>query len=252
SKALSIPGVHAVLTYADIPRVIYASGGQSYPNPPPWDQVSLDSKVRYVGDRVAVLAAETSDIALEALKHIEVDYEVLPAVFEAEEALKYDAPQIHDEPDAVSIASPERNLAAEIKANIGDLEQGITDSDHVYERTYKVHQVQQGHIEPHVVVTYWDEEDRLVIRSSTQVPFHVRRMIAPLLNLPVKRIRVIKPRLGGGFGGKQEMLIEDLCAHLTLATGRPVRFEYSRELEFTSSRSRHPQTLTYRAGVMND
>lgn len=252
SKALSIPGVHAVLTYADVPRVIYASGGQSYPNPPPWDQVSLDSKVRYVGDRVAVLAAETSDIALEALKYIEVDYEVLPAVFEAEEALKSDAPQIHDEPDAVSIASPERNLAAEIKANIGDLEQGITDSDHVYERTYKVHQVQQGHIEPHVVVTYWDEEDRLVIRSSTQVPFHVRRMIAPLLNLPVKRIRVIKPRLGGGFGGKQEMLIEDLCAHLTLATGRPVRFEYSRELEFTSSRSRHPQTLTYRAGVMND
>ena len=252
ARALSIPGVHAVLTYADIPRVIYASGGQSYPNPPPWDQVSLDSKVRYVGDRVAIVAAESPDIALQALEYIEVDYEILPAVFDAHEALKPGAPQIHDEPDAVSIASAERNLAAEIRANIGDLEQGLTDSDHVFERTYKVHQVQQGHIEPHVVVTYWDEEDRLVIRSSTQVPFHVRRMIAPLLNLPVKRIRVIKPRLGGGFGGKQEMLIEDLCAHLTLATGRPVRFEYSRELEFTSSRSRHPQTLTYRAGVMND
>jgi putative selenate reductase molybdopterin-binding subunit len=251
-RALSIPGVHAVLTYADIPRVIYASGGQSHPNPPPWDQVSLDSKVRYVGDRVAIVAAESPDIALQALECIEVDYEILPAVFDAHEALKPGAPQIHDEPDAVSIASAERNLAAEIRANIGDLEQGLTDSDHVFERTYKVHQVQQGHIEPHVVVTYWDEEDRLVIRSSTQVPFHVRRMIAPLLNLPVKRIRVIKPRLGGGFGGKQEMLIEDLCAHLTLATGRPVRFEYSRELEFTSSRSRHPQTLTYRAGVMND
>ena len=252
ARALSIPGVHAVLTYADIPRVIYASGGQSYPNPPPWDQVSLDSKVRYVGDRVAIVAAESPDIALQALEYIEVDYEILPAVFDAHEALKPGAPQIHDEPDAVSIASAERNLAAEIRANIGDLERGLTDSDHVFERTYKVHQVQQGHIEPHVVVTYWDEEDRLVIRSSTQVPFHVRRMIAPLLNLPVKRIRVIKPRLGGGFGGKQEMLIEDLCAHLTLATGRPVRFEYSRELEFTSSRSRHPQTLTYRAGVMND
>jgi putative selenate reductase molybdopterin-binding subunit len=101
-------------------------------------------------------------------------------------------------------------------------------------------------------VTYWDDDDRLVIRTSTQVPFHVRRMVAPLLGLPVKRIRVIKPRIGGGFGGKQEMLIEDLCAHLTLATGRPVRFEYTRELEFTSARSRHPQTITYRAGVKQE
>lgn len=252
SAALALPGVHAVITHKDIPRVIYASGGQSYPNPPPWDQVSLDSKVRHVGDRVAVVAAETPQIAREALSLIKVDYELLPAVFDAHEALQEGAPKIHDESDAISIANAHRNLAAEIHADIGDVDNALDKSDHVFERTYKVHQVQQGHIEPHVVVTYWDEEDRLVIRSSTQVPFHVRRMIAPLLGLPVKRIRVIKPRIGGGFGAKQEMLMEDLAAHLTLATNRPVRFEYTRELEFSSSRSRHPQTLTYRAGIMKD
>jgi putative selenate reductase molybdopterin-binding subunit len=99
--------------------------------------------------------------------------------------------------------------------------QALAEADHVFERTYHVQQVQQASIEPHIVVTYWDEDERMVIRTSTQVPFHVRRMIAPLIGLPVKRIRVIKPRIGGGFGGKQEMLIEDLCAHLTVATGRP-------------------------------
>jgi putative selenate reductase molybdopterin-binding subunit len=252
SRAKALPGVHAVLTYQDVPRVIYASGGQTWPNPKPWDQVSLDSKVRHVGDRVAVVAAETPEIAQDALELIEVEYEVLPPVFTPEEAMKPGAPVIHDEPDAVGIQDAGRNLAATLHAAIGDIEQGLTEADHVFERTYHVHQVQQASIEPHIVVTYWDDDDRLVIRTSTQVPFHVRRMVAPLLGLPVKRIRVVKPRIGGGFGGKQEMLIEDLCAHLTLATGRPVRFEYTRELEFTSARSRHPQTITYRAGVKKD
>jgi putative selenate reductase molybdopterin-binding subunit len=252
SKARALPGVHAVLTYEDVPRVIYASGGQTWPNPHPWDQVSLDNKVRHVGDRVAVVAAESPDIAMEALRLIEVDYEVLPAVFDPLETMKPGAPVIHDEPDAVGIADIERNIAVRIRADVGDVDKGLAEADRVFERTYTVHQVQQASIEPHIVVTYWDEDERLVIRTSTQVPFHVRRMIAPLLGLPVKRIRVIKPRIGGGFGGKQEMLIEDLCAHLTLATGRPVRFEYTREQEFTSARSRHPMVLTYRAGVRHD
>jgi len=252
TQARALPGVHAVLTYRDVPRVIYASGGQTWPNPKPWDQVSLDSKVRHVGDRVAVVAAETPEIARAALKLIEVEYEVLPAVFTPEAARRPGAPVIHDEPDAVGIHDASRNLAATLHTRVGDVERGLAEADRVFERTYRVHQVQQAAIEPHVCVSYWDEDDRLVIRTSTQVPFHVRRMVAPLLGLPVKRIRVIKPRIGGGFGGKQEMLIEDLCAHLTMATGRPVRFEYTREQEFTSARSRHPQKLTYRAGVMND
>lgn len=252
SAAEALPGVHAVLTYKNVPRVLYASGGQSYPNPKPYDQVSLDHKVRHVGDRVAVVAAETPQIARDALKLIVVDYEVLPAVFDPLEAMTPGAPVIHDDPLVEGIHDRERNIVHHIHAQAGDAEAQWAKADQVFEGEYHVHQVQQASIEPHVVVTWWDEDDRLVIRTSTQVPFHVRRMVAPLLGLPVKKIRVIKPRVGGGFGGKQEMLIEDLCGHLTLATGRPVRFEYSREQEFTSARSRHPQILRFKTGVTND
>ncbi len=252
SRAKALPGVHAVLTYQDVPRVYYASGGQSYPNPKPYDQVSLDNKVRHVGDRVAVVAAETPEIAREALKLIDVDYEVLPAVFDPEAAMQPGAPVIHDDPNVDGIHNRARNIVHHIEAQVGDEAAQWALADHVFEGEYRVHQVQQASIEPHVCVTWWDEDDRLVIRTSTQVPFHVRRMIAPLLGLPVKRIRVIKPRIGGGFGGKQEMLLEDLCAHLTMATGRPVRFEYTRAQEFTSARSRHPEILRFKTGVTND
>jgi putative selenate reductase molybdopterin-binding subunit len=247
--AKALPGVHAVLTHQDIPRVLYASGGQSYPNPKPYDQVSLDNIVRHVGDRVAVVAAETPEIAREALKLIEVDYEMLPAVFDPIEAMQKGAPIIHTDPAVEGIYDRERNIVHHIHAEAGDRDGQWAKAAHTFEGEYRVHQVQQASIEPHIVVTWWDEDDRLNIRTSTQVPFHVRRMVAPLLGLPVKRIRVIKPRIGGGFGGKQEMLIEDLCAHLTMATGRPVRFEYTREQEFTSARSRHPQILRFKTGV---
>ncbi|MCA9905829.1 MAG: molybdopterin-dependent oxidoreductase, partial [Anaerolineae bacterium] len=249
SKARALPGVHAVLTHKDIARVPYASGGQSYPNPLPYDQVSLDHKVRHVGDRVAVVAAETPEIAREALQLIEVEYEVLPAVFDPIEAMQPGAPIIHDDPAVEGIHDRERNIVHHVDAQTGDAEAQWAKAAHVFEGEYRVHQVQQCSIEPHVVVTWWDEDDRLVIRTSTQVPFHVRRMVAPLIGLPVRRIRVVKPRIGGGFGGKQEMLIEDLCAHLTIATGRPVKFEFTRELEFTSARTRHPQILRFRSGV---
>jgi putative selenate reductase molybdopterin-binding subunit len=252
SQARALPGVHAVLTYQDVPRVLYASGGQSYPNPRPYDQVSLDYKVRHVGDRVAVVAADTPEIAQEALKLIEVEYEVFPAVFDPLEAMQPGAPVIHDDPAVEGIHDRERNIVHHIDAHAGNAEEQWAKAAHVFEGEYRVHQVQQASIEPHVVVTWWDEDDRMVIRTSTQVPFHVRRMVAPLLGLPVKRIRVMKPRIGGGFGGKQEMLIEDLCAHLTIATGRPVRFEYTREQEFTSARSRHPQIVRFKTGVDAD
>ncbi len=249
STAEKLPGVHAVLTHTDVARVIYASGGQSYPQPPPYDQVSLDSKVRHVGDRVAVVAAETPELVQQALELIRVEYEILPAVFSPEEAMADGAPVIHDEADAVDIHDPARNIAVKLHVEHSDVDAALADAHFVYESEYSVHQVQQASIEPHIVITHWDEDDRLVIRTSTQVPFHVRRMIAPLLGLPVRRIRVVKPRIGGGFGGKQEMLIEDLCAHLTIATGRPVKFEYTRQQEFSSARTRHPQRLRFRSGV---
>ena len=251
-KAEQLDGVHAVLTYEDVPRVLYASGGQSYPNPLPYDQVSLDNKVRHVGDRVAVVAAETPEIARQACALIKVEYQLLPTVFDPEEALAENAPVIHDAPDVEGGHDLSRNIVHHIDASVGDAEAQWAKAEHIFEGEYRVHQVQQSSIEPHICVTWWDEDDRLVIRTSTQVPFHVRRMVAPLLELPMKKIRVIKPRIGGGFGGKQEMLIEDLCAHLTMATGRPVRFEYTRAQEFTSARSRHPEIIRFKTGVTGD
>lgn len=249
SQALALPGVHAVIHYKNIKRVKYASGGQSYPNPPPYDQVSFDNKVRYVGDRVAAVAADSLETAEEALKLIHVEYEILDAVFDENEAIKPGAPVIHDEDDTADIHDASRNIVHHIEAEVGDVEQGFQEADRVFEHTYYVHQVQQAPIEPHIAISWWDADERLVIRTSTQVPFHVRRMVAPLLGLPVSRIRVIKPRIGGGFGVKQEMLIEDIVGHLTIATGRPVRLELTRSEEFRSSRTRHPQTITFKTGV---
>ncbi len=254
SKARALPGVRAVLTHQDLPRVTYTSAGQSWPEPSPHDMRSLDRKVRYVGDRVAAVAADSPAIAVAALRLIEVDYEVLPAVLDPRQAMAPGAPVIHDEPDAEGFIGHDfaRNRAARLETRVGDVEKGFAEADLVIERTYEVPKVQHVSLEPHVCQTYLDEDGRLVVRSSTQVPFHVRRIIAPLLGLPVKRIRVVKPRIGGGFGGKQEMLIEDLCAHLTLATGLPVLMEYTREEEFTSARSRHSQILTLKTGVKRD
>ncbi len=254
SRARQLSGVAAVLTWQDIPRVVYSTAGQSDPIPGPLDSFSLDHKVRFVGDRVAFVAAETEEIANQALQLIDVEYEPLPAILDMSQAMQPGAVQLHDEPEFVNFANsdPTKNLAAEIRIDIGDVEKGFAEADFIFEDEYEVPKVQQAHIEPHVVVTYWDEDDRLVIRTSTQVPFHARRVLAPVLGLPVKRIRVIKPRIGGGFGGKQEILIEDVAAHLTIATGRPVIYETTREEEFIAARSRHPMRIRLKTGVKQD
>jgi putative selenate reductase molybdopterin-binding subunit len=253
-KARALPGVLAVLTWQDIPRVVFSTAGQSDPIPGPLDNFSLDNKVRFVGDRVAFVAAETPEIAEKALELIDVEYEILPAVLDMRNSMDPGAPRIHDEPEYVpfAVCDPARNLAAEIRIDIGDVDKGFSQADQIFEADYTVPKVQQAHIEPHVAVTYWDEDDRLVIRTSTQVPFHARRVLAPVLGLPIKRIRVIKPRIGGGFGGKQEILIEDVAAHLTIATGHPVIYETTREEEFIASRSRHPMRIHMKTGVKMD
>jgi len=252
SKAKALPGVHAVLTYKDIPRVKYASGGQSYPQPEPYDQASLDNKVRYVGDRVAIVAAETPQIAERALRLIEVEYEILPHVLDPVEAMKDGAPVIHDEDDSPGIYDAKHNIVYHIEAEVGNVDETFKQCDYIFEGEYTTPKQQHAHLEPHVCITYWDEDDRLHVRTSTQVPYHARRIIAPLIGLPVKKIRVVKPRIGGGFGNKQEVVLEDLCAHLTIATGRPVRMEYTRRQEFTSSRTRHNQIIRYKVGLKGD
>lgn len=252
SAARALPGVHAVLHHGNVPRVRYASGGQSYPNPLPYDQVSFDDKVRYVGDRVAAVAADSEEIARAAVDLIDVTYDVLPAVFDENEAILEGAPVIHDEPGMEGAHDASRNIVHHIEARTADIEVGLAAAARVFEQTFRVHQVQQAPIEPHIAISQWDSDERLVITTSTQVPFHVRRMVAPLLGLPVKQIRIIKPRIGGGFGAKQEMLIEDIVGHLTMATGRRVRLELTREEEFMSSRTRHPQTITFTTGIDAD
>ncbi len=252
SEARALPGVHAVLTYKDVPRIPYTTAGQSWPEPGPHDQYCLDYMVRFVGDRVAAVAAETPEIAEQALGLIRVEYEVLPAILDPRQAMAPDAPRIHPEPESYRIHDASRNVAAHIEAEVGNVEQGFAESDLIVEGEYIVPQVQQTPIENHIVITYWDEDDRLVVRTSTQVPYHVRRIIAPIIGLPPRQIRVVKPRIGGGFGVKQEVLIEDICALLTIATDRPVRLELSRAEEFRSSRSRHPQILRMKTGVKRD
>ena len=252
SRARALPGVHAVLTYKDVPRIPYTTAGQSWPEPGPHDQYCLDYRVRFVGDRVAAIAAETPEIAEQALRLIDVEYEILSALFDPRKAMEPDAPRLHPESESYHIHDASRNIAAHLHAEVGDVERGFTESDLVVEGEYIVPQVQQTPIENHIVITYWDEDDRLVVRTSTQVPYHVRRIIAPVIGLPPRRIHVIKPRIGGGFGVKQEVLLEDICSLLTIATDRPVKLEFSRAEEFRSSRSRHPQILRMKTGVKRD
>jgi putative selenate reductase molybdopterin-binding subunit len=249
SQARAMPGVACVLTHEDVPRVPFTTAGQGWPEPSPYDTVMLDRKLRYVGDRVAVVAAEDPELAQRACEAIRVDYEVLPALFDPEKAMEPGAPVIHDEPDITGANDPSRNVAAHLAAHVGDVEKGFAEAERVFEGVYRVPYVQQASIEPHIAITWLDEDHRLMVRTSTQVPFHVRRIIAPLLGLPIRRIRVIKPRIGGGFGGKQEILIEDLCGMLTLRTGRPVRLEYTRDEELSAARARHPQILSLKTGV---
>jgi putative selenate reductase molybdopterin-binding subunit len=252
SKAKALPGVHAVLTYKDVPRVPHTTAGQAWPEPSPKDTYLLDSKVRFVGDRVAAVAAESRAIAEEALRLIEVEYEDLPPVLEIEQAMAPGAPVIHDEPDSTDIHDASRNVAGYILKEIGSVERGFREADHIFEREFRTQRQQHCSIEPHITISWLDPDNRLVIRSSTQVPFHSRRQVAQILQIPLQRVHVVKPRIGGGFGGKQEMLLEDICGALALATRRPVKIEYTREEEFTMARSRHPQILRMKMGVKRD
>lgn len=273
TEAEKVPGVRCILVppppeveirsnkggiTSYFPRVPHTTAGQGYPEPSPYDTVMFDYKVRYVGDRVALVAAETECAAEEAVKKISVEYEVLPAVFDPEEAVgmkPYSSgapPVIHDEKDADGIYDASRNLAAHIEAELGDVEKALAESHLVVEGRYDLGYAQHCPLEPHAAISFLDEKNRLVIRTATQVPFHARRICAQVLGVPVRKIRVIKPRIGGGFGAKQEVILDYLVGAVTLRTGRPCRLVMTRAEEFVSSRTRHPHVIWLKIGVRED
>ncbi len=246
-------GVVDVIWHRDVKAIPHTRAGQSHPEPSPYDTVILPHKARFIGDRVAIVVAETLAQAEAALELIEVDYEVLPAITDMDEALADTDVLIHEDPDPRGIAEGGKsNVCARIDKQVGDVDAALPDCDLVVERTYHLPRVQASHIEPHISIAWVDEDRRLTVRTSTQVPFHLRRILARILEMPEARIRVIKPRVGGGFGDKQEMVMEDLVAVLALRTGRPVRLEFTRKEELIAARYRHPQRITMTTGVMND
>ncbi len=253
SRALALAGVVDVIWHQDLKAIAHTRAGQSYPEPSPYDTYVLPDKARFIGDRVAVVAAESPRIAHQALDLIEVQYEVLPAITDMDEALTRTDVLIHEEADSRGIGGGGRdNVAARIDKQVGDVTAALTTCDLVVERVYHLPRVQASHIEPHISIAWVDEDQRLILRTSTQVPFHLRRMLARILEKPESEIRVIKPRVGGGFGDKQELVVEDLVSILALRTGRPVRLEFTRAEELIAARCRHPQRITMTTGVMKD
>ncbi|HEU5230460.1 MAG TPA: molybdopterin cofactor-binding domain-containing protein, partial [Ktedonobacteraceae bacterium] len=252
SAAKALPGVLAVLTYRDVTRVPYSSVEYTQVSTRILDQYSLDYIMRYPGDRVAAVAAETPEIAERALKLIQVDYDPLPPILDLRQALEQHAPHLHPESESQGIFDASRNIAARMRSETGDVERGFAEADLVVEGEYFVPAQQQVPIENHTVITYFDEDDCLIVRTGTEAPHYIRRTLASLLAMPSRRIKVVSSKVGGSFGAKQEIVLEDLCSLLTVATNRPVMLAYSRQEEFRSSRTRQQYILRLKTGVKRD
>ena len=267
SQAEKVPGVVTIITAENCPDIFYMQAGQGNPEPSPHDRRLFNWKVRHVGDRVAGVVAETIESAEEALSLIKVEYEVLPAVFTVEEAMEEDAPRVHNgiveyragAPDNLDAYNEEagdwrdgkviyqfplgadihHNVAASNSGGIGDVEKAFAEADAVVERTYQTSQIQHAPLEPHVCFARM-EGGRLAVYASTQVPYHVRRIVSWITGLPQNKIHVIKTRVGGGYGSKQDILVEDVTGYAAYITGRPVYYRNTREEEFIANSTRHP------------
>ncbi len=242
-RALALPGVRAVVFGKDTPGVAYGAIPDEY-------GLAID-KVRFIGDEVAAVAAVDEETAEAALAHIDVEYEVLPSVHDPARAMQEGAPVIHERNDDIYDAA--RNISRRIHRSYGDVEKGFGEADRIFEHTFETQVVNHAAIEPHASVAECDPVGKVTVWSSCQTPFLIRMDIARTLQMPLTRVRVIKPRVGGAFGGKREMMANDFCAaFLAVKTGRPVKVTYTREEVFSTTRQRHPARITLKTGVTRD
>jgi CO/xanthine dehydrogenase Mo-binding subunit/aerobic-type carbon monoxide dehydrogenase small subunit (CoxS/CutS family) len=241
AAARAAPGVHAVLTYEDVPDKKFSTARHEIPDSDGFDTMVLDRVMRFAGQRVAAVVATSEAAAEAACRLIAVAYEVLPAVLTPAAALAEGAPLVHDH--------AEQNIVARVNGDVGDVDAGFAEAAFVYEGVFHTQRVQHAHLETHGAVGWLDEGGVLNIRSSTQVPFLTRIAVADLFDLPREKVRVFCGRVGGGFGGKQEMQTEDLLALAILKTGRPVKYELTRTEQFSATTSRHPMSVRVKLGA---
>ena len=254
-KALLVPGVEAVFTYRDVPQERFTLAGQTYPEPSPYDRLILDRRLRYVGDPVAIVAGRDEASVEKAMKLIKVTYQVLQPVLDPHEALDGEI-LVHPEENWKALcpvgADNKRNLCASARDEMGDVDRVLADCDVVVDQVYRTKANQQAMMETFRTYTYMDHNRRLNIVSSTQIVFHVRRIIANALGIPKSRIRVTKPRIGGGFGAKQTSVSEVYPAFVTWKTGKPAKIIFTREESMTASSPRHAMELHVRMGADRD